>query len=163
MKWDTKSEIRGNSLQQQRRIRKLTMMTSPSRFAKVSLKLLMKSVYTWTGDLPFKTGSVSQPRDKYSGFRLPALSVYTRSGFLSTSSITHGGKGTLQEGKKRNDSHKQTPVRPDNILGSYKRILFKDINKRILFTEIMRETTMDKTSAFKTVMQKNPWKFEEET
>jgi hypothetical protein len=89
--------------------------------------------------------------------------VYTRSGFLSTSSITHGGKGTLQEGKKRNDSDKQTPVRPDNILGSYKRILFKDINKRILFTETMRETTMDKTSAFKTVLQKNPWKFEEET
>jgi hypothetical protein len=65
--------------------------------------------------------------------------------------------------ERKGISHKQTPVRPDNILGSYKRILFKDINKRILFTEIMRETTMDKTSAFKTVMQKNPWKFEEET
>ena len=48
------------------------------------------------GVLPLRTGIESQPKEMYSGFLLPDLSVYTRSGFLLISSSTHGGNGILK-------------------------------------------------------------------
>jgi hypothetical protein len=55
------------------------------------------------------TGSVSQPREMYSGLRRPDLSVYTMSGLLLISSNTHGGNGMLQT------SAQPMPIRSTNI------------------------------------------------
>ncbi|KAJ0431448.1 hypothetical protein HanIR_Chr17g0848481 [Helianthus annuus] len=48
------------------------------------------------GVLPRSTGNESQPKEMYSGFLRPDLSVYTTSGFPLISSRTHGGNGMLK-------------------------------------------------------------------
>ena len=74
----------------------LTVMTTPSKDLKLSLKFIIKSEYAWRGDRPFRTGNISHPREMYSMFLLPNRSVYAISGSLSISSSTHWGREILQ-------------------------------------------------------------------